>query len=149
MTERQVADAHRPRQHGAGQPAGDVAVGILFDAQGRFLMTSRPTGKAYAGYWEFPGGKFEAGESLEQALCRELREELGVDVRVWNFWRATLVDYPHALVRLHFCRVTAWEGALQMHDGQQAAWQTLPVQVQPVLPGTLPVLEWLKQEQAC
>ena len=53
----------------------DVAVGVLIDAEGRFLLTSRPEGKVYAGYWEFPGGKLEAGETVEQALRRELIEE--------------------------------------------------------------------------
>ena len=58
----------------------DVAVGVLIDADGRFLLTSRPDGKVYAGYWEFPGGKLEAGESVEAALARELHEELGIAV---------------------------------------------------------------------
>jgi 8-oxo-dGTP diphosphatase len=58
----------------------DVAVGVLIDAQGSFLLTSRPEGKVYAGYWEFPGGKLEAGESVEQALRRELHEELGIEI---------------------------------------------------------------------
>ena len=64
---------------GARRPV-DVAVGVLIDADGRFLLTSRPTGKVYAGYWEFPGGKLEAGETVEQALRRELHEELGITI---------------------------------------------------------------------
>ena len=145
------ADAHLPRQDGAegGQrPVTEVAVGILTQPDGRFLLTSRPLGKVYAGYWEFPGGKLEPGESVEQALARELHEELGVaiDPAAVTRWREQLVDYPHALVRLHFCRVTAWRGALQMREGQQAAWERLPVGVQPVLAGTLPVLQWLREE---
>ena len=144
------ADAHLPRQDGAegGQrPVTEVAVGILTQPDGRFLLTSRPPGKVYAGYWEFPGGKQEPGESVEQALARELHEELGVaiDPAAVTRWREQLVDYPHALVRLHFCRVTAWRGALQMREGQQAAWERLPVGVQPVLAGTLPVLQWLRE----
>lgn len=58
----------------------EVVVAVAFDKDGRFLMTSRPEGKVYAGYWEFPGGKVEAGESLEEALIREMKEELGVQV---------------------------------------------------------------------
>jgi 8-oxo-dGTP diphosphatase len=58
-----------------------------------------------------------------------------------------LVDYPHALVRLHFCRVLAWQGAFEMREGQAMAWQTLPVRVSPVLPGTLPVLQWFAAER--
>ena len=56
----------------------DVAVGVLVDAAGRFLLTSRPPGKVYAGWWEFPGGKLERGESVVAALVRELHEELGI-----------------------------------------------------------------------
>jgi len=144
------ADAHLPRQDGGARAAVEVAVGILIRPDGRFLLTSRPPGKVYAGYWEFPGGKLEPGESVEQALARELHEELGVEIdpAAITRWREQLVDYPHALVRLHFCRVTAWQGELQMREGQQAAWQRLPVQVEPVLAGTLPVLQWLAEEAA-
>jgi 8-oxo-dGTP diphosphatase len=125
----------------------DVAVGILIDAAGRFLLTSRPPGKVYAGYWEFPGGKLEAGESVEQALRRELQEELGITIGQAQVWKTQMVDYPHALVRLHFCKVRDWQGELQMREAQSHAWQTLPVAVLPVLPGTIPVLAWLAQER--
>ncbi len=125
----------------------DVAVGVLIDAQGNFLLTSRPEGKVYAGYWEFPGGKLEAGESVEQALRRELHEELGIEIDAIEPWKVELVDYPHARVRLHFCKVFAWHGEFQMREQQNMAWQRLPVAVAPVLPGTLPVLEWFAQER--
>ena len=125
----------------------DVAVGVLIDAHGSFLLTSRPEGKVYAGYWEFPGGKLEAGESVEQALRRELHEELGIEIGAAQPWKTELVDYPHARVRLHFCKVFAWHGEFQMREQQSMAWQSLPVAVAPVLPGTLPVLEWFAQER--
>ncbi len=125
----------------------DVAVGVLIDPQGRFLLTSRPDGKVYAGYWEFPGGKLEAGESVEQALRRELHEELGIDIGEVQPWRSELVDYAHALVRLHFCKVFEWRGNFEMREAQAMAWQTLPVAVAPVLPGTLPVLRWFAEER--
>jgi 8-oxo-dGTP diphosphatase len=125
-----------------------VAVGVLVQPDGRFLLTSRPPGKVYAGYWEFPGGKLEAGESVEQALGRELEEELGIRIRQVDPWRSTQVDYPHAWVQLNFCKVLAWEGEMHMREGQEFAWQTLPVQVTPVLPGTLPVLQWLALERS-
>jgi 8-oxo-dGTP diphosphatase len=125
----------------------DVAVGVLIDAQGRFLLTSRPAGKVYAGYWEFPGGKVEAGESVEAALRRELHEELGITIGPAQAWKVELMDYPHARVRLHFCKVFAWRGDFEMREAQQMAWQTLPVQVAPVLPGTLPVLRWFAEER--
>ena len=121
----------------------DVAVGVLIDAAGNFLLTSRPEGKVYAGYWEFPGGKLEAGETVEQALARELHEELGITTGQIQRWREELVDYPHALVRLHFCKVLDWSGELQMREAQSFAWQQIPVKVGPVLPGTVPVLQWL------
>ncbi len=126
----------------------DVAVGVLFDPEGRFVLTSRPEGKVYAGYWEFPGGKIEPGESVEQALRRELHEELGITIGAAQPWQQEIVDYPHALVRLHFCKVFDWQGDFEMREGQRMAWQTLPVDVAPVLPGTVPVLQWLAAERA-
>lgn len=138
----------------AGRVPVDVAVGVLMrrDAEGRdaaFLLTSRPEGKVWAGYWEFPGGKLEAGESVEAALARELHEELGIDVARAGVqrWREQLMDYPHARVRLHFCKVYDWQGTFEMREGQSMAWQQLPVDVVPVLPGTVPVLEWLAEER--
>ena len=132
--------------------AVDVAVGVLVrrDARGvedEFLLTSRPEGKVYAGYWEFPGGKLEAGESVEQALRRELHEEIGIDIGAVHAWREIEVDYPHARVRLHFCKVFDWSGEFQMREAQTMAWQQLPVDVTPVLPGTIPVLQWLAEER--
>ncbi|OGB03948.1 MAG: 7,8-dihydro-8-oxoguanine-triphosphatase [Burkholderiales bacterium RIFCSPHIGHO2_12_FULL_61_11] len=143
-----MADAGRPRQGGANRKVVEVAVGVLLQADGRFLLTSRPPGKVYEGYWEFPGGKLEPGENVEQALRRELQEEIGVTIGAVHPWTVEMVDYPHALVRLNFCKVFNWTGELQMHEGQSFSWQSLPVQVQPVLPGTVPVLEWLAQERA-
>jgi 8-oxo-dGTP diphosphatase len=125
----------------------DVAVGVLIDPDGRFLLTSRPEGKVYAGHWEFPGGKLEAGETVEQALRRELHEELGIAIGAAQAWKIELMDYPHARVRLHFCKVYDWAGDFEMRERQAMAWQTLPVQVVPVLPGTVPVLRWFAEER--
>ena len=146
-----VADGDRPREGvegGAARALTEVAVGVLLQPGGRFLLTSRPEGKVYAGYWEFPGGKLEAGETVAQALQRELHEELGIQVEAIEPWRQEIVDYPHALVRLHFCKVWRWSGELQMREGQQARWETLPVQAAPILPGAVPVLQWLSDEAA-
>lgn len=142
-----VADAHRPREGGADRQAVEVAVGVLLRPDGAFLLTSRPPGKVYAGYWEFPGGKLEPGEDVEQALRRELREEIGLEIGAVHSWRIERVDYPHALVHLNFCKVHDWTGELHMHEGQQYAWEQLPVRSAPVLPGTVPVLEWLAGER--
>ncbi len=125
----------------------DVAVGVLIDAQGRFLLTSRPAGKVYAGYWEFPGGKLEPGETVDAALRRELHEELGITIGESTPWQVELMDYPHARVRLHFCKVHDWQGEFQMREGQAMSWETLPVRCAPVLPGTVPVLRWFAQER--
>lgn len=146
-TERIVAHGERPREGGPDRQQVEVAVGVLIAGGGEFLLTSRPEGKVYAGYWEFPGGKVEAGETVEQALRRELIEEIGIVIGSVHPWRTALVDYPHALVRLNFCKVYDWSGELHMHEGQSFAWQRLPVTVHPVLPGTVPVLEWFAQEQ--
>ncbi len=143
-----VADGDRPREGGADRPEVQVAVGVLVNPEGRFLLTSRPPGKAYAGYWEFPGGKIEAGETVHEALRRELQEEIGITIGASHPWRVERVDYPHALVRLHFCKVFAWTGELQMREGQSFAWESLPVQSAPVLPGTVPVLGWFAQERS-
>ena len=143
-----VADAALPREGGDARKVLEVAVGVLIQPDGRFLLTSRPPGKVYEGYWEFPGGKLEPGESVEQALRRELQEEIGLAVGAVHPWKTEMVDYPHALVRLNFCKVFEWAGELQMHEGQSFAWQSLPVQVKPVLPGTVPVLAWFAQEAA-
>ncbi|MFG6468595.1 NUDIX domain-containing protein [Roseateles sp. BYS87W] len=130
----------------------EVAVGVLVECdaagrEGRFLLTSRPADKVYAGYWEYPGGKVEPGETVAQALARELREELGIEIGAAHPWQVLVMDYPHARVRLNFCKVYDWTGEFQMLEGQQMAWSDLPVQVQPVLPGTIPVLQWFAAER--
>ena len=145
-----IADGDEPRdgvEPGRIRKLVEVAVGILIRPDGDFLLTSRPPGKVYEGYWEFPGGKIEHGETVEQALRRELLEEIGITIGPVQAWKIEIVDYPHALVRLNFCKVFDWSGELHMLEGQTFAWQRLPVTVQPVLPGTLPVLGWFAEER--
>jgi 8-oxo-dGTP diphosphatase len=130
----------------------DVAVGVLVERdaagrEGRFLLTSRPEGKVYAGYWEFPGGKIEPGETVHGALARELHEELGIYIGESHPWQELVMDYPHARVRLHFRKVYDWSGAFEMREGQAMAWESLPVASRPVLPGTIPVLQWFADER--
>ena len=128
-------------------PITEVVAAVLTQPDGRVLLAQRPPGKVYAGYWEFPGGKVEAGESVEAALRRELHEELGITIGAAKPWHVELFDYPHALVRLHFCKVHAWHGEFEMREGQAMSWEALPVQVAPLLPGTLPVLGWFAAER--
>ncbi|QBQ96625.1 NUDIX domain-containing protein [Paraburkholderia pallida] len=137
----QVKDPAAP-----ARPVTEVAVGVLVQPDGRYLLAQRPEGKPYAGYWEFPGGKLEKGESVEAALARELHEELGIDVTACHLWHTLEHDYPHAYVRLYFCKVTAWTGEPHGREGQAFVWQSLPASVEPLLPATIPVLEWLAAE---
>ncbi len=120
----------------------DVAVGILMQANGDVLLGQRPDGKPYAGYWEFPGGKVEAGEPILDALKREFVEELGVRILEAEEWCGVEHVYEHAHVRLHFFISRAWEGQPQSLEGQAFAWQGT-VGVSPLLPATIPLLEWL------
>ena len=84
----------------------EVAAAILL-RDGEFLLAQRPRGKVYAGYWEFPGGKVESGETLRQALQRELHEELGIVIDAASPWLSREFSYPHADVRLKFFKVTS------------------------------------------
>ena len=113
-----------------------------------FLLAQRPEGKVYAGYWEFPGGKLEAGESVREALVRELHEELGIRVTACSPWLTRQFTYPHATVRLHFWRVTAWDGEIGITaplEHSAVAWQACgdAAQVAPILPANDPILKGL------
>ncbi len=132
----------------------DVAVAILQRkneaGQYEFLLASRPEGKGWAGWWEFPGGKIEAGESPEYALSRELKEELGIKPTTTQQWITRRFDYPAThdsaakMVNLHFYFVDAWEGELRPHEGQQLSWQSPQnITVSPVLPANAPIMKTL------
>ena len=122
----------------------DVAVAIFLKPDGSFLLSSRPEGKPYPGYWEFPGGKIEPGESVRDALVRELVEELNVTVTRTTPWFTFMMHYTHATVRLHCWRVQAWQGEMRGMEGQQFAWQTLDaLTVAPTLPGCVPIFRAL------
>jgi len=122
----------------------EVAAAVLQKPDGSFLLAQRPPDKIWAGYWEFPGGKIEPGETPYHALVRELREELGITVTTSYPWVTRVYTYPHATVRLNFFRVTAWSGDLHPHEGQQFSWQRMPViSVSPVLPANAPFLRAL------
>ncbi len=132
----------------------DVAVGVLRNAQGEYLFAQRPEGKPMAGYWEFPGGKVEAGESIHDALARELHEELGIDIGDSRHWLEVEHVYPHAHVLLHFRLITEWQGEPHSRENQDLHWQTLRVNAdgsvdtpstEPILPATVPLLSRLAQ----
>ena len=125
----------------------NVAVGILIKPNGEVLMAQRPEGKPYAGYWEFPGGKVEVDETILCALIREFKEELGIEINpdTAHPWCGCDYVYPHAHVRLHFYLCREWQGEPHGLEGQQLAWQGGAIDVQPILPATIPLLEWLLQ----
>ena len=122
----------------------DVAVGILMKPNGDVLLGCRPEGKPYAGYWEFPGGKVEPGESVLDALKREFAEEIGVNILSAEPWCGVEHVYPHAHVRLHFYISREWQGDPQSLEGQKLAWQG-SFNVSPILPATVPLLESLAE----
>jgi 8-oxo-dGTP diphosphatase len=119
----------------------EVAAAVIQRPDGAFLLAQRPPGKVYAGYWEFPGGKAEAGEPLQAALARELHEELGIDVETAYPWITRVFTYPHATVRLNFFRVMSWRGEPHPREDQAIAWQrTSHTTAAPMLPANAPVL---------
>ncbi len=120
----------------------DVAVGILMKPNGDVLLGQRPAGKPYAGYWEFPGGKVDPGETFLEALKREFMEELGIEVLSADEWCGVEHVYEHAHVRLHFFISRDWRGEPQSLENQAFAWQG-EVSVEPLLPATIPLLEWI------
>jgi 8-oxo-dGTP diphosphatase len=101
-----------------------VTAVALLDTEGRVLIAQRPAGKSMAGLWEFPGGKVQAGETPEYALCRELEEELGIDIRETCLSPIAFAShrYPdfHLLMPLYACRM--WNGVPQPKEGQVLTW---------------------------
>lgn len=123
----------------------EVAAGIIVSPEGSILLGRRPEGKPYPGYWEFPGGKIEAGESAIEALKRELKEEIGIDPYHLHPWISRIFHYSHATVKLNFFRVLAWKGDPEGLENQQLAWQDpFDVNVAPLLPANEPILRALR-----
>jgi 8-oxo-dGTP diphosphatase len=123
----------------------EVAAAVITRPDGCFLLGQRPAGKVYAGYWEFPGGKIEAGEAPLPALTRELHEELGIEVETAYSWLTRDYDYAHAAVRLRFFRVVKWSGTLRGRESQRFVWQSPDaISVDPLLPANAPILRALR-----
>jgi 8-oxo-dGTP diphosphatase len=123
----------------------EVVAAVITRADGAVLFAQRPEGKVYAGWWEFPGGKVEQGENGQQALARELNEELGIQVRRAFPWLTRVYTYPHATVRLRFFRVTAWDGEPHPREMQALAWQRMDAPlVEPMLPANAPIVASLR-----
>jgi 8-oxo-dGTP diphosphatase len=121
----------------------DAAAGIIFREDGRFLLGQRPQGSFYPGYWEFPGGKVEPGESPAGALLRELDEELGLQVDRLYPWLVRTHDYEHAHVRLHFFEVAQWRGEARARVHDALAWALPNDAPAPMLPANGPILKAL------
>jgi len=122
----------------------DVAVAVIKREDGKILFTERPAGKACAGEWEFPGGKVEAGESARQALEREIREELAINITEARPWITLSHSYPHASVLLHFFIVSGWTGHEHGEEGQRISWQDLSeLTIAPLLAANGPVIRAL------
>jgi len=127
------------------KPFIDVAAGMILQPDGKLLLGERPGDKPWPGWWELPGGKIEPGETVLQALARELKEELGIEVTQSAPWVSYTHEYPKTIVRLAFCKVTGWRGTPQGLEGQRLAWvdPLAPITIGPLLPATQPPLRWL------
>ena len=125
-----------------------VAVGMIrHPGDGRVLLASRPSGKVYAGWWEFSGGKREPGEAIEAALSRELQEELGLSILEAEPGWEISHRYAHAHVQLHFWWVQRWGGEPAPREGQQLCWvHPHGPYPYPLLPATIPALARLRGE---
>ena len=119
----------------------EVVAAVIERADGAFLLAQRPAGKVYAGWWEFPGGKVDEGETTDAALSRELHEELGIEVQRAYAWITRVFVYPHATVRLNFFRVLQWAGEPHSKEDQAIRWQRFDQPMaEPMLPANAPVL---------
>jgi 8-oxo-dGTP diphosphatase len=126
------------------RPVVEVVAAVITQPDGSYLLAERPAGKVYAGYWEFPGGKIEPGETPLEAIRREILEELGLEITAASQWLMRRHVYEHASVRLRFFRVTRWRGEPIGLEGQRFAFQMPGIEtVGPMLPANGPVLKAL------
>ena len=99
-----------------------VAVGVIYNSQGKVLIALRPNHTHLGGLWEFPGGKVEVGEKVQAALIRELNEELGIDTTASTPWIKIRHTYPDVSVLLDVWRVTEFQGEALGREGQDVRW---------------------------
>jgi len=122
----------------------DVAVAVIKREDGKVLFAERPAGKACAGEWEFPGGKVEPNETPRQALDREIKEELAINITEARPWLTLSHNYPHACVLLHFFIVSCWTGQEHAQEGQKLSWQNLSnLTISPLLAANGPIIKAL------
>jgi 8-oxo-dGTP diphosphatase len=127
-------------------PTLQVVAAILRDRDQRVLIAQRPPGKPMAGFWEFPGGKLAAGESEQSALVRELREELGIEVRASRWLTAVTHDYGDRVVELAVWIVERFDGLPQGIEGQALKWVAVSqLSEQGLLPADQPIVEILNR----
>src|SRR5690606_13442948 len=140
------ANSHGTGPHAMSKPFVDVAAGLILRSNNELLLAERPGDKPWSGWWELPGGKIEPGETVLEALSRELKEELDIQVTESARWVTHVHEYPKTIVRLSFCKVTGWEGTPTGIEGQRLAWVRTdrPLDVGPLLPATEPPLRWLQ-----
>ena len=124
-----------------------VAAAALIDADNRVLITQRPEGKPLAGLWEFPGGKVSAGETPEEALRRELKEELAIEVCETCLAPFTFASHAyaefHLLMPLYICRT--WDGDIEPQEGQETKWvRAMRLADYPMPPADAPLIPWLR-----
>lgn len=123
-----------------------VAAGILRDETGRILLAERRGDASFPGLWEFPGGKIGMAESVEAALHRELREELGIEISAFEHLLSVDHDYDDRCVRLYFYTVTGWCGELRGVLGQQLRWVPLnEMDASEMLPADVAVIDALRR----
>ncbi len=132
--------------HGEGRPVIRVAAGILRDTGGRVLITERTGGGPFDGLWEFPGGKLLDGEAPEAALKRELREEIGIDLRVCGQFMRIAHDYPDRSVTIDFFLVHEWRNEPAGLEGQRLEWVSpLALDAGRMLPANVPIVDALRR----